>query len=104
MRKISQAYEKIHKMENGFAQRSIEIEIDANSELIYNPLPVIPFKNSAFKNSLSVNLKDSSSKFILNEILTCGRVYSQGFVLEKMADLFLWIIPAILQIGRICQI
>ena len=73
---ISQAYEKIHKMENGFAQRSIEIEIDANSELIYNPLPVIPFKNSAFKNSLSVNLKDSSSKFILNEILTCGRVYS----------------------------
>ena len=73
---ISQAYEKIHKMENGFAQRSIEIEIDANSQLIYNPLPVIPFKNSAFKNSLSVNLKDSSSKFILNEILTCGRVYS----------------------------
>ena len=73
---ISQAYEKIHKMENGFAQRNIEIEIGANSELIYNPLPVIPFKNSAFKNSLSVNLKDSSSKFILNEILTCGRVYS----------------------------
>ena len=71
---ISQAYEKIHKMENGFAQRNIEIEIGANSELIYNPLPVIPFKNSAFKNSLSVNLKDSSSKFILNEILTCGRV------------------------------
>ena len=55
-------------MENGFAQRNIEIEIGANSELIYNPLPVIPFKNSAFKNSLSVNLKDSSSKFILNEI------------------------------------
>ena len=73
---ISQAYEKIHKMKNGFAQRNIEIEIGANSELIYNPLPVIPFKNSAFKNSLSVNLKDSSSKFILNEILTCGRVYS----------------------------
>ena len=24
---ISQAYEKIHKMENGFAQRNIEIEI-----------------------------------------------------------------------------
>lgn len=46
-------------------------------------------------------MKDSSSKFILNEILTCGRVYSgekfdinsiiQGFVSEKMADLFLWI-------------
>lgn len=73
---LSQAYEKIHKMENGYAQRRININIDKNSELIYNPLPVIPFKNSAFKNVISVNLADNSSKFILNEILTCGRVYS----------------------------
>lgn len=73
---ISQAYEKIHKMNCGFAQRYAEINIDNNSELIYNPLPVIPFKNSAFKNTLNVNLKSESSKFILSEILTCGRIYS----------------------------
>lgn len=73
---ISQAYEKIHKMESGFAERVTEINVAKNSELIYNPLPVIPFKNSAFKNKLTVNLCDGSSKFILNEILTCGRVYS----------------------------
>lgn len=73
---ISQAYEKIHKMKNGFAQRLTNISIEENAELIYNPLPVIPFKDSAFKNYLNVTLADKSSKFILNEILSCGRVYS----------------------------
>lgn len=70
---VSQAYEKIHKMDAGFATRNSVLTIASNAFLYYNPLPTIPFKDSAFTNTLSVHLKDSSSQFIFKEILSAGR-------------------------------
>ncbi len=70
----SQSFEKIHKMEKGEAARAIDITVAKNSFFIYNPLPTIPYANSAFNNIITVNLKDSSSIFIYSDILTGGRV------------------------------
>lgn len=74
MKLISQSYEKIHKMENGYAARNTAIEIEHAGYLDYAPLPTIPFAGSDFRSSLSVNLMDESSRFIYREILTCGRI------------------------------
>ena len=70
----SQSYEKIHKMENGEASRGCKIFVGSNSVLKYNPLPAIPFKDSAFNSDMQITLKDESSKLILTDIINCGRV------------------------------
>ncbi len=70
----SQSFEKIHKMEKGEAVRAIDINVAENSFFIYNPLPTIPYAHSAFKNTITVNLKDSFSVFIYSDILTGGRI------------------------------
>lgn len=71
---FSQAYEKIHKMNEGIAKRETILTVESNGFLEYNPLPTIPFANSSFENNTIINLKDTSSKLIYSEILTCGRV------------------------------
>ena len=70
---VSQAYEKIHKMDSGFAQRTADLYIEKDAYLYYNPLPTIPFKDSAFTSKLKVHLADATSKFILKEVLSAGR-------------------------------
>ena len=70
---ISQAYEKIHKMKGGSANRLTKIKIEKNAKLNYMPLPTIPFKDSSFTSNMEIELKDSSSKLIISEILSCGR-------------------------------
>lgn len=70
---VSQSYEKIHKMEDGFATRNANLYVAKDAFLYYNPLPTLPFKDSAFKSALKVHLEDMSSKFILKEILSAGR-------------------------------
>lgn len=69
----SQAYEKIHKMESGSSCRNTHINIEKNGFLYYNALPTIPFAESAFENKVIVELQDETSKFIMCEILSCGR-------------------------------
>lgn len=69
----SQSYEKIHKMEKGNSTRDCNIYIGSNSLLKYNPLPTIPFKDSALDSTIIINLKDKSSKLILTDIISCGR-------------------------------
>lgn len=73
MEYLSQAYEKIHKMKEGSARRQTRIAVEKNAFLKYAPLPTIPFKDSAFENRLEVELADNSSKFLFQEILSCGR-------------------------------
>lgn len=73
----SQSYEKIHKMEEGFASRQTEIVVEKNAYLKYLPLPVIPFAGSAFSSNTVVHLTDESSKFIMCDIISCGR-YARG--------------------------
>lgn len=69
----SQSYEKIHYMNEGFACRKTNIQIDENACFLYHPLPILPFRNSNFKNEVTVHLKDETSRFVYSEILACGR-------------------------------
>lgn len=69
----SQAYEKIHKMAGGSASRHIAIRQGPDTFLDYQPLPTIPFKDSAFTNTVDVDLAGPSSQFVMREVLCCGR-------------------------------
>lgn len=73
----SQSYEKIFKMKDNDAKRNTRIYVSRDSFLKYVPLPTIPFADSAFTSRTDVELEDSSSKFIMSEIITCGR-YARG--------------------------
>lgn len=71
---FSQAFEKIHKMNNGSAKRNTVLSVLSGGFLEYNPLPTIPFASSSFSNNTVINLEDETSKLIYSEILSCGRV------------------------------
>jgi urease accessory protein len=60
-------------MENGQAERNINITLDKNCLFMYNPLPTIPYAESAMSNSVRVNLSNTSSAFIYSDIMVCGR-------------------------------
>lgn len=71
---VSQSYEKIHKMDGGgCASRKTHVSVGKNAFLYYNPLPTLPFKDSAFNSTLKVHLEDATSQFILREVLSAGR-------------------------------
>ena len=70
---VSQSYEKIHKMNDGFATRVAQLHVAKDAYLYYNPLPTLPFKDSAFTSKLEVHLEDATSQFILKEVLSAGR-------------------------------
>ena len=70
---VSQSYEKIHKMDGGFARRNAQLYVGKDAFLYYNPLPTLPFKDSAFTSKLKVHLENSTSRFILKEVLSAGR-------------------------------
>ncbi len=73
MEMLSQSYEKIHKMEHSHATRETHLQVSKNAYLKYNPLPTIPFAESAFESTTNVYLEDKTSKFSMVEILSCGR-------------------------------
>lgn len=70
---LSQSFEKIHKMDEGKAARSIEVQVDKNAVLCYYPQPVIPFAKSSFESSMKIQLEDDTSRLFLLEIISCGR-------------------------------
>ena len=70
---LSQSFEKIHKMDEGSASRTIEVQVDKNAALYYYPQPVIPFAQSAFDSKMTIHLEDETSKLFLLEIISCGR-------------------------------
>ena len=88
----SQSYEKIHKMEEGHAERVNIINVDSGAILNYMPQQTIPFKNSAFENTTTINLKDETSKLLYHEILSSGRVhYGETFgytYFKNLTDIF----------------
>ena len=76
----SQAFEKIHRMKSGCARRHIRICQESDSFLYYVPQPAIPFRDSAFDNIVEVELEKESSRFIFQDILSCGRTaYGECF-------------------------
>lgn len=70
---LTQAYEKIHKMEEGEAIRKTKLVVGKNAELKYHPLPTIPFAKSAYRSETEIELEDESAKLIFTEVLSCGR-------------------------------
>ncbi|MGN0355652.1 MAG: urease accessory protein UreD [Muricoprocola sp.] len=91
MEYLSQAYEKIHKMKEGKAERHTKIIVEKNAFLKYAPLPTIPFKDSAFENHLEVELEDDSSAFLFQEILSCGRAACQEKFEYRMYHNQVWV-------------
>ena len=76
----SQSFEKIHRMKNGCARRYIRICQESDSFLYYVPQPAIPYRDSAFDNIVEVELEKESSRFIFQDILSCGRTaYGECF-------------------------
>ncbi len=74
---FSQSFEKIHKMDSGFATRDTTIHIKRNGFLEYSPLPTIPFAGSSFIANTKIELESKSSKLIFSDILSAGRI-AQG--------------------------
>lgn len=63
MELLSQAYEKIHRMEEGFASRKVFICVEDHASLHYMPLPVIPFRDADYRSEMEVELKGPTSGF-----------------------------------------
>ncbi len=84
---VSQAYEKIHKMDEGFAERRTHIRVEPEACLHYTPLPTIPFAGSDYRNEVEVELADETSRFVYSEILTCGRIaHGEEFMFHKFKN------------------
>ena len=81
---ISQSYDKVHYMEEGKAGRHTSVFVEKGGTFFFHPQPMIPFKGSAFENTMEIRLEDESSRFFMSEILSCGR-YARG---EKFAYRF----------------
>ena len=52
---LSQSFEKIHKMDEGSASRTISVQVDPHAVLYYYPQPVIPFAQSSFTSTMTVS-------------------------------------------------
>lgn len=75
MELTSQAYEKIHRMEEGYAARDTFIRVDEDASFYYMPLPTLPFQDSDYRSSLDVELAGDTSQFLFSEVLACGRAF-----------------------------
>lgn len=84
---IGQSYEKLHRMDGPGATRSTSVRVASGAECRFSPLPVIPFAGSDFSNIFRADLAGESSRFLLSDIISCGRV-SRGerFALRKYSN------------------
>ncbi|MCX2716437.1 urease accessory protein UreD [Helicobacter sp. MIT 21-1697] len=73
IRLISQSYEKIHDTQDGYASKHTHIQVEENAFLDYAPLPLLPFKDSSFKNTTDVYLS-KNARLHYSEIICAGRV------------------------------
>lgn len=84
---LSQSFDKVHKMKEGLARRSVTAEVKKNAVFCYYPQPVIPYAQSAFESDMKIHLEDESSRFFLMEIISCGRKASgERFRYRKYAS------------------
>lgn len=76
---VSQSYEKIHRMTEGHAERSVHVRVASGASFCFHPQPTIPFAGSAFTIRTRVDLEDETSRFRMCEIFSCGRVARREF-------------------------
>ena len=67
----SQSYQRLFNMKRGASQK-LRVKLNNNSTFSYVPHPVVPHKNSKFKNHSMIEMADDCD-LILSEIITCGR-------------------------------
>ena len=85
---LSQSFEKIHKMDEGSAFRTIEIQVEPNAVLYYYPQPVIPFAGSAFDSNMTIHLADKTSRLFLFEVISCGRnAHEERFLYRRFSSM-----------------
>lgn len=70
----SQAFEKIHRMENGEAVRKTSIVMEDDTFLHFSPLPAIAFEKSKFHSETIVHLAGDTSRLVYSDILINGRI------------------------------
>ncbi|MDR1184998.1 MAG: urease accessory protein UreD, partial [Coriobacteriales bacterium] len=87
-RVTSQAFEKIHRMDcGGYAKRETIVEVGTNAQLIYMPLPVIPFADSDYQAQTTISLAGTSSCLAYGEIISCGRASrEERFAYRRFAN------------------
>ncbi len=74
LRVTSQAFEKIHRMEEGrSASCATRLVVANGGYLDYSPQPIIPFADSAFSATTEAELTGPDARFVYQEILSCGR-------------------------------
>lgn len=84
---LSQSYDKIHKMDDGCAQRHIQLDVERNATLYYAPQPVIPFAHSAFDSTIDIQLSDRTSHLFFQDILSCGRTaHGERFAYRRFSS------------------
>ena len=84
---LSQSFEKIHKMDEGSASRTISVQVDPHAVLYYYPQPVIPFAQSSFTSTMTIHLADETSRLFLLEIISCGRnAHEERFQYRRFAS------------------
>lgn len=87
MELVSQAYEKIHRMEDGYAVRRIRLKVEPGAVLYYTPLPAIPFAGSDYRCTVEAELADETSQLVFSEILSCGRVaHGEAFLYHRFEN------------------
>ncbi len=84
---LSQSFEKIHKMDEGSATRTVDVQLDKNATLYYYPQPVIPFAQSAFDSKMTIRLEDETSRLFMLEIISCGRTaHDERFLYRRFSS------------------
>lgn len=84
---LSQSFEKIHKMDEGSATRTVDVQLDKNATLYYYPQPVIPFAQSAFDSKMTIHLEDETSRLFMLEIISCGRTaHDERFLYRRFSS------------------
>lgn len=70
----TQAFEKIHRMDEGASARRVtRLAVAPGGYLDYAPLPQVPFADSAFASDTVVDLADATARLVYGEVLSCGR-------------------------------
>jgi urease accessory protein len=70
----TQGYQRVFTMQNE-ARQTMNINIANNASFCYLPHPTVPHKNSSYKSTNNIHLKDNHN-LIWSEIITCGRKLS----------------------------
>ena len=68
----SQSYNKIFKMNGGFAAQKVDINMEEDCTLAYMLKPTLPYEDSDFRGETNIRLS-KNCKLIFREIISCGR-------------------------------